>query len=194
MSNPPIVVLASGTGSNLQAIMDAIAAGRLHARIAAVLSDVPDAMALKRARQRNIPTKLLPKLPSETKTDYSARLAETIRPYAPQLICLAGFMRLVAEPLLTEFSKRIINIHPALLPAYPGLNAIERAFSDQQKVTGCTIHYVDAGIDTGPTIAQQTIEIHSDDTLDSLTRRIHQAEHILYPAVIEKLLHLHSVP
>jgi phosphoribosylglycinamide formyltransferase-1 len=183
-----IAVFASGNGSNLQAIIDAIAHKKLDARIAVVVSDTPGAHALARAATHQIPTLLLPAQAGEKKEVYAARVAAALAPYGVTLICLAGFMRLLGKALLDAYPNRIINIHPSLLPAYPGLHVIKRAFDDRVAETGCTIHYVDAGVDTGPVIAQTRVAIRKEDTVDSLTERIHTAEHALYPATIQKVL------
>lgn len=183
-----IAVFASGTGSNLQAIIDAIEGGRLGARIAVVVSDVPHAPALARAARHGIPAMVIAPERGETREAYAARTVSALKVYPIDLICLAGFMRVLGRPLLEAFPRRIINIHPALLPAYPGLRAIERAFADGLKETGCTIHYVDDGIDTGPIIAQARVPIHADDTIETLTARVHAAEYALYPQTIQNLL------
>lgn len=183
-----IAVFASGNGSNLQAIIDAVAQKKLNAHIAVVVSDTEGAYALTRATTHQIPTILIPAQAGEKKEAYATRLVVTLKPYAVTLICLAGFMRLLGKPLLDAYPNRIINIHPSLLPAYPGLHVIERAFADHVSETGCTIHYVDAGMDTGPTIAQTRVAIRDEDTLETLTERIHNTEHALYPATIQKVL------
>lgn len=189
-----IAVFISGNGSNLQAIIDAIDERKLNAKVAVVVSNAPDAYGLKRAANHNIPTMVLAANAGESRDSYSARLVDALKPYAPTLICLAGFMKLLGQPILQSYPRRIINIHPSLLPAYPGLHVIEQAFSDHATETGCTIHYVDAGVDTGPIIAQSRIPVLSSDTVTSLTERIHAAEHTLYPATIQKVLDQISAP
>lgn len=183
-----IAVFISGNGSNLQAIIDAIDEGKLDARIAVVVSNTPEAYGLRRAANHTIPTIVVTSKSGESRDHYSARLLEALKPYDPALICLAGFMKLLGHPILQAYPRRIINIHPSLLPAYPGLHVIETAFADQVAETGCTIHYVDSGVDTGPIIAQTRVAIRQGDTLDTLTERIHAAEHALYPATIQKVL------
>lgn len=183
-----IAVLASGNGSNLQAIIDAITAKTLSATLAVVVSDVPRARALSRAEATGVPTLTLPPLPKEPRDAYAGRLVAALSPYQVNLICLAGFMRIVGQPLLDAYPNRIINIHPALLPSYPGIDAITRAFADRVTETGCTVHYIDAGIDTGPVIAQTEVAVLPTDTVATLTERIHEAEHVLYPQVIQKVL------
>lgn len=183
-----IAVFISGSGSNLQAIIDAIDAGQLDAAIAVVVSNAPDAYGLQRAAAHHIPTIVVQSIPGESRDQYGARLVNAISPYAPALICLAGFMKLLGAPILQAYPNRIINIHPSLLPAYPGLNVIARAFEDHASVTGCTIHYVDTGMDTGPIIAQAHVPVLPGDTIATLTERMHAAEHALYPATIQKVL------
>lgn len=183
-----IAVFVSGNGSNLQAIIDAIDSRKLDTKIAVVVSNTPDAYGLQRAAAHKIPAIVLPSHSGESRDDYSTRIVEALKPYNPTLLCLAGFMKLLGQPILKAYPRRIINIHPSLLPAYPGLHVIEQAFADHVTETGCTIHYVDNGVDTGPAIAQVRIPILPDDTLTTLTARVHAAEHILYPQVIQKIL------
>jgi phosphoribosylglycinamide formyltransferase-1 len=184
-----IGILGSGSGSNMQAILDAIDAGTLDARIALVLSDNPQAFILERARTRNIPTAHIDcrgfrtRFPEEAQQETAARLKDA----GVELVCLAGFLRLVRAPLLDAFPMRILNIHPALLPAFPGLDAWKQALDAGVPETGCTVHFVDAGMDTGPVILQQRVPVQPDDTPESLHARIQTAEHELYPAAIRKI-------
>lgn len=179
-------ILGSGSGSNMQAILDAIRAGTLHAKIVLVLSDNPEAFILQRAADAGIPTGLIDcrgfrsKFPDEAQEE----TAEALRSSGAQIICLAGFMRLVKRPLLEAFPERILNIHPALLPAYPGLHAWEQAVADGATESGCTVHYVDAGMDTGPVILQAKVPVLPDDTPASLHARIQVEEHRVYPEAI----------
>ena len=179
-------ILGSGSGSNMQAILDAIRAGTLQAEIALVLSDNPEGFILQRAADADIPTGLIDcrgfrtKFPAEAQEE----AAEALRAAGAQLVCLAGFMRLVKRPLLAAFPDRILNIHPALLPAYPGLHAWEQAVEDGATESGCTVHYVDAGIDTGPVILQTKVPVLPDDTPATLHARIQIEEHSLYPEAI----------
>lgn len=182
-------VLGSGSGSNMQAILDAIDAGTLAARIALVLSDRPDAFILERARLRGIPTGVIDcrgfrtKFPAEAQAETAARLQAA----GVQLVCLAGFLRLVKRPLLEAFPRRILNIHPALLPAFPGLESWKQALAAGVAETGCTVHFVDAGMDTGPVILQERVPVLPGDTPESLHARIQVAEHRLYPAAISRV-------
>ena len=181
-----LAVLGSGSGSNCQSIFNAIDDGRLNAEVVAVYSDNPEAYILERARLRGVPAEVLDcqgyknKFPLETQ----AALAERLQELRVDLICLAGFMRLVKAPLLEAFPRRILNIHPALLPAFPGVEAWKQALQAGAARTGCTVHYVDAGMDTGEVIMQAQVPVLPGDTAESLHARIQVQEHILYPAAI----------
>lgn len=184
-----IGILGSGSGSNMQAILDAIDAGTLDARIGLVLSDNPEAYILERARVRGIPTGLIDchgyrtKFPEQAQMETAARLKAA----GVDLVCLAGFLRLVRAPLLVAFPGRILNIHPALLPAFPGLEAWKQALVAGVSETGCTVHFVDEGMDTGPVILQQSVPVLEGDTAESLHARIQVVEHRLYPEAIRKV-------
>jgi len=182
-------ILGSGSGSNMQAILDAIDAGTLDARIALVLSDNPDAFILERAAKRGIPTGIIDchgfktKYPEEAQAETAARLKDA----GVELVCLAGFLRLVKRPLLDVFPERIINIHPSLLPAFPGLESWKQALAAGVSETGCTVHFVDDGMDTGPVIIQEKVPVLPDDTDKTLHARIQVIEHRLYPEAIRKV-------
>jgi phosphoribosylglycinamide formyltransferase 1 len=182
-------VLGSGSGSNMQAILDAIEDGTLDARIGLVLSDNPDAFILKRAEKHGIPTGLIDCRGFKTKfpEEAQAETAQRLKAAGVELVCLAGFLRLVKRPLLDVFPNRILNIHPSLLPAYPGLESWKQALVAGEKEAGCTVHFVDEGMDTGPVILQERVPILSDDTAESLHARIQVIEHRLYPAAIRKI-------
>jgi phosphoribosylglycinamide formyltransferase-1 len=179
-------VLGSGKGSNFVAIADAIAAGTVPAEIAVVLSDVESAGVLEHARQRNLPARFIApgkfrtKLEEDAERAYVAALQEA----KVDLIVLAGFMRVLKGDFLRAFEGRIVNVHPSLLPSFPGLEAWKQALDYGVKVTGCTVHYVDAGVDSGAIIAQQTVPVLDDDTAQTLHARIHSAEHELYPKCV----------
>lgn len=179
-------VLGSGSGSNMQAILDAIDAGTLDARISLVLSDNPDAFILKRAQGRGIETGVIDCRGYRTKFPDEAQheTAERLKAAGVELICLAGFLRLVKRPLLDAFPDRILNIHPALLPAFPGLESWKQALDAGVSESGCTVHYVDDGMDTGPVILQESVPILPGDSAESLHARIQVVEHRLYPAAI----------
>jgi phosphoribosylglycinamide formyltransferase 1 len=187
MSQPfRIGVLGSGKGSNFLALADAAAQNRLGAEIAIVLSDVETAGILEQVRERKLPAQFIPPGNFRTKLDESAERAfiEELTKARVDLIALAGFMRVLKGEFLRAFADRIINIHPSLLPAFPGLEAWKQALDHGVKVTGCTVHFVDAGVDSGPIIAQQPVPVLDDDTPETLHARIQQAEHQLYPGCV----------
>ena len=179
-------VLGSGKGSNFVAIADAVAAGKIPAEVAVVLSDVESAGILAHARDRKIPAKFVPPGKFRTKLDEAAEGAfvSALRAAKVDLIVLAGFMRVLKGEFLRTFEGRIVNIHPSLLPSFPGLEAWKQALEHGVKVTGCTVHFVDAGVDCGPIIGQQTVPVLDTDTPESLHQRIHAAEHELYPECV----------
>ncbi|MEZ7957269.1 MAG: phosphoribosylglycinamide formyltransferase [Rubritalea sp.] len=182
-------VLGSGSGSNMQAIMDAIDAGELNAEIVLVLSDFPDAYILERARKAGLRGEVIDcggfktKFPDESQSVVAAKLKQA----GVDIVCLAGFMRLVKQPLLDIFPERILNIHPSLLPAYPGLMAWKQAVEDGATESGCTVHHVDAGMDTGSIILQAKVPVLADDNAATLHARIQVQEHSLYPRAIAKV-------
>ncbi len=186
MTKLRLAVFGSVSGSNCQSIFNAIDDGRLNAEVVIVLSDHADAYILERARLRGVPTQVMDcggfknKFPLEEQE----RLAQQLRGLGIDMICLAGFMRLVKAPLLDAFPNRILNIHPALLPKYPGVEAWKQALEDGATQTGCTVHYVDAGMDSGEIIMQAYVPVLPDDTPESLHARIQVQEHVLYPAAI----------
>jgi phosphoribosylglycinamide formyltransferase-1 len=184
-----IGVLGSGKGSNFVAIADAISGGQVPANLALVLSDVADAGILERARERNIPCrhiapgKFRTKLDDAAEAEFIAALCEA----KVDLVVLAGFMRIIKSGFLSAFANRVINIHPSLLPSFPGLEAWKQALDHGVKVTGCTVHFVDAGVDNGPIIGQQAVPVLEHDTPETLHQRIHAAEHELYPRCVGAL-------
>lgn len=182
-------VLGSGSGSNMQAILDAIENGSLDAEIVLVLSDHPDAYILERARKAGIPADVIDCGGYKTRFPEQSQLAvaQQLKSAGVHIVCLAGFMRLVKQPLLDSFPGRILNIHPSLLPAYPGLMAWKQAVEDGASESGCTVHYVDAGMDTGPIILQARVPVLADDTAESLHQRIQVEEHRIYPEAVRKV-------
>ena len=184
-----IGVLGSGKGSNFVAIADACAAGTVAAAVALVVSDAAEAGILDRASERSIPARFLPPGKFRTKLDEEAERSyiEALRAAEVDLVVLAGFMRVLKDAFLQAFAGRIVNIHPSLLPSFPGLAAWEQALAHGVRVTGCTVHFVDAGVDSGPIIGQQTVPVLDDDTAETLHQRIHAAEHALYPRCVAAL-------
>ena len=185
-----IAVLGSGRGSNFQSLAEAINNGGLNARIVCVLSNVKDAFILERARQMHIPAEYIAPAPFKTKQEGKAeqQTIDRLRHYGAELIALAGFMMIIKPQLLQAFAGRIVNIHPSLLPSFPGLEAWKQALAYGVKVTGCTVHYVDAGTDTGPIILQKTVPVLEGDTAESLHARIQEQEHLAYPAAIRQVI------
>jgi len=184
-----IGVIGSGRGSNFESIAEACAQGGLPARIALVLSDVPDSGILQRAQRRGIPARHIPPGRFRTKLDEEAELGyvQALRQAEVDWIVLAGFMRVLKGEFLKNFEGRIVNIHPSLLPSFPGLEAWKQALDYGVKVTGCTVHLVDAGVDSGPIIGQKAVPVLDDDTPETLHQRIHVAEHELYPECLAAL-------
>lgn len=184
-----IAVLGSGNGSNFESIANAVESGMLSARIACVISDVPDAFILERARRRNIPARHMDCAPFKTKLDDAAEreAVSYMQRHGADTVALAGFMRIVKGGLLAAFPNRIVNIHPSLLPAFPGLKSWKQALDYGAKWTGCTVHFVDGGMDTGPIILQRAVPILDDDTAESLHARIQEQEHAAYPQALQWL-------
>ncbi len=179
-------VLGSGKGSNFVAIADAITAGTIPAEVGVVLSDVEGAGILEHARARNLPAQFIAPGKFRTKLDEESERAfvAALRAAGVDLIVLAGFMRVLKGDFLRAFEGRIVNVHPSLLPSFPGLEAWKQALDHGVKFTGCTVHFVDAGVDSGAIIGQQTVPVLDDDTSESLHQRIHAAEHELYPKCV----------
>ena len=183
-----LAVLVSGRGSNLQAIINAVERRELQATIALVASNRAEAPALDRAKAHGIDTVFLdPKLHSG-RDAYDRALADLLRSRAIDLICLAGFMRILSREFVRAFAGKIINVHPSLLPAFPGLDAQKQALAYGAKCSGCTVHFVDEGVDSGPIILQAAVPVQDGDDEDSLSRRILEQEHILYPQAIQLIL------
>jgi phosphoribosylglycinamide formyltransferase 1 len=185
---PRLAVLISGRGSNLQALIDAIADGRLRAVIALVVSNVEGVQGLARADAAGLPTRVLPQRQWPSREAYDEALAGTIRDWQVDLICLAGFMRLLGRNFIDTFPNQILNIHPSLLPAFPGLEAQRQAFDHGVHVTGVTVHFVNAQLDAGPIVMQAAVPVLPDDTPDTLAARILNEEHRIYPEAIQRVL------
>lgn len=175
-----IGVLASGRGSNLQAIIDAIEAGRLRSTLAVVVSDRADARALERARKHGAPALFMDPKAYPDREAFDRALLDVLQTHAVELVCLAGFMRILTPAFVRALPGRILNIHPALLPAFPGLHAQRRALEYGVKVSGATVHFVDEGVDTGPIICQAAVAVREDDTEETLAARILAEEHRIY--------------
>ncbi len=180
-----LAVLASGQGTNLQAILDACQDGKLAAEVVLVISDQEQAFALERARQAGIAAQWLNPRQYKGRTAYDAALRTQLEAANVGLIVLAGFMRILGKDFVENFTGRIINLHPALLPSFPGLHAIEKAWQHGVRYTGCTVHFVDTGVDSGPIILQRVVEVLSEDSVAELEQRIHAAEHEILPKAIQ---------
>jgi phosphoribosylglycinamide formyltransferase-1 len=189
ISPPRLAVLGSGKGSNFVALQEAILAGKLDARIVLVISDLPDAVILAKAAAFGLPTATLPPSPFRTKLGPEGELAlvELLHGHAVEWVVLAGYMRVVKEPLLNAFPGRIVNIHPSLLPDFKGLRAWEQALAAGVQETGCTVHFVNRDVDAGEIIAQQRVPVLAGDTPETLHARIQVAEHELYPAALRQV-------
>ena len=177
-------ILISGRGSNLQAIIDAAGKGKIPARVAVVISNNPAAFGLERARKHNIPSVVVNHKEYQDKNTYELEIVKVLKENNVDLVCLAGYMRIVGQVILEHFQGKIINIHPALLPSFPGLHAQKQAIEHGAKVSGVTVHFVDEGCDTGPIILQKAVKVEDNDTEETLSDRILKQEHKLYPEAI----------
>jgi phosphoribosylglycinamide formyltransferase 1 len=187
MDNRKIAILLSGRGSNFVAIQEAIDRGDLNARICSVISNVEGAAGIARANEFGLTTLCLPSQGIE-RVEYDRMLLKALRSFEPALVCMAGFMRVLSPEFLKEYSRRVLNIHPALLPSFPGLHAQRQALQYGVKISGCTVHFADEGVDTGPILMQQAVEVLEDDTEDSLSARILEQEHRIYWRAIALVL------
>jgi phosphoribosylglycinamide formyltransferase-1 len=185
LSQPCVLaVLVSGNGSNLQMFIDKIESGELNARIACVISNNPDAYALTRAKAHAIPAIIHENSGFTGRRDYDAGMVSILQGYGVELVVLAGFMRILSDVMVTAFPNAIMNIHPALLPAFPGLHAQQQALDYGVKFSGCTVHFVDCGTDTGPIILQAVVPVKQDDTEEALSARIQAEEHRTFPEAV----------
>jgi phosphoribosylglycinamide formyltransferase-1 len=178
-------VLVSGSGSNLQSIIDSIESGILHASIEIVISNNPDAFALERAKKHHLESIVIDHTEFTTREDFDQRMIDVLTSHSVDLVIMAGFMRILSTLFLRSFPMRIINIHPALLPSFQGLHAQRQAFDYGVKFSGCTVHFADEGVDTGPIIIQSVVPVYDDDTEESLQKRILKEEHRIYPQAIQ---------
>ena len=183
-----IAVFASGSGSNFQAILDVVQAGELEANISLLICDKPGAYVIERAKAAGIPTFIFKAKDYSGKEDYEKEICLRLKELDVEFVVLAGYMRLIGSTLLREFKNRIVNIHPSLLPAFPGKDAIGQALSANAKWSGVTIHFVDEGMDTGPIIVQERVRLDENETRESLQEKIQAIEHKLYPAILQMLL------
>jgi phosphoribosylglycinamide formyltransferase 1 len=179
-----VAVLASGSGTNLEAILIEIEKGALPATVVAVISDNPDAYALERARKRGIDTKVVERKDYPDRGAFDRAVLEAVRASGAQLVVLAGYMKLISDEMVEALRGRIMNIHPALLPSFPGEQGVLDALDYGVKVSGVTVHFVDEGLDTGPIIVQRAVPVEEGDDVESLHARIHQAEYVAYPEAI----------
>jgi phosphoribosylglycinamide formyltransferase-1 len=178
-------VLVSGSGSNLQAIIDNIEAGRLDARIKIMISNVPDVLALERAKKHNIPSVVISHKEYKRREDFDQKIVEALQAHGVELVVLAGYMRVVTSVLLRAFPMRVMNIHPALLPSFPGTHVWQAEVDYGVKFAGCTVHFVDEGTDTGPIIIQAVVPVYDDDTAETLNARILKQEHKIFSQAIQ---------
>jgi phosphoribosylglycinamide formyltransferase 1 len=179
-----VAVLVSGHGSNLQALIDASASPEYPAQIALVISNVPTAFAIERARAAGLPTQVIDHRAFQVREDFERALLDALTEHRAELVCLAGFMRILSPGFLKMFPGQILNIHPSLLPAFPGLHAPKQALIHGVKITGCTVHFVDEGTDNGPILVQAAVPVLPGDTEESLAARIHVEEHRIYPMAV----------
>jgi phosphoribosylglycinamide formyltransferase-1 len=177
-----VVILISGRGSNMEALLGA------GLPVSAVISNRADAKGLQLAAARGIPTRVVEHRAFASRDAFDAALAAEIERFEPRLVALAGFMRVLTPGFVARYGDRLLNIHPSLLPAFPGLDAIRRAWDHGVRVTGCTVHLVDPALDAGPIVAQAAVEVRDDDTAETLEARVHDAEHRLYPEAVRRFL------
>lgn len=185
MKTLKIGVLASGRGSNFQAIIDSIETGYIHAQIKALITDNPKAFSIERAKKHGIESLIMRPERYSSRDEYFKDIAAELRKRDVELVVLAGFMRIVGKPLLDVYPHRVMNIHPALLPSFPGLHGQKQAIDYGVKISGCTVHFVDEGVDTGPIIIQAAVPVKDDDTEETLSRRILKLEHKIFPEAIK---------
>lgn len=188
MERKRLGVLVSGRGSNLQALIDASKARDYPAEVVVVISNNPSAYAIERAKRENIPVFVVERENYKNKKEYEEKIKEILQSFRVDLVVLAGYMKIVGKTLLEAFPNRIINIHPSLLPSFPGLEAQKQAWEYGVKISGCTVHFVDEGIDSGPIIGQRAVPVYDDDTPETLAERILQEEHKLIVESVKKVL------
>ncbi|EMA6343773.1 phosphoribosylglycinamide formyltransferase [Bacillus cytotoxicus] len=183
-----LAIFASGSGSNFQAFVNAVEENRLHAEISLLVCDQPEARVIGRAHYHHVPCFTFSAKAYESKKAFEKEILKKLREYEIDFVILAGYMRLIGPTLLEAYGGKIINIHPSLLPSFPGKDAVGQALEAGVKVTGVTIHYVDAGMDTGPIIAQEAVQVSANDTRDNLQKKIQQVEHRLYIDTVNNIM------
>ncbi|MGY3766581.1 phosphoribosylglycinamide formyltransferase [Vagococcus vulneris] len=183
-----VAIFASGSGSNFQALVESFNKHEIPGKLICLFCDQEKAYVIKRAQKAKVPYFVLPKKKTQTKTDYEKQIIHFLREAKIDLICLAGYMKILGKEILEAYPNRIINIHPSLLPKFKGVHSIEQFYNSSEKETGITIHLVDKGIDTGPIIFQKKIICREQESLEDLTERIHELEHAYYPKVIAKFI------
>jgi len=181
-----IAIFASGTGSNFQAIVDAVKARCLHVEVALLVCDKPGALVIEKAKNENIRSFVFNPKEYEAKAIFEKEMISQLRQNEVDVVVLAGYMRLIGPTLLAAYKNKIVNIHPSLLPAFPGKDAIGQAVRAGVKRTGVTVHYVDEGMDTGPIIAQRALELSGEESLTEVERKIHEIEHVFYPEILQE--------
>ena len=186
---PPLIlgVMASGSGSNFEAVARSIESGNLNAKIAVLIHNKPDIQAIERAQQRGIPTVLLDHRNYPTREELDRAIVATFQAYQVECVVMAGWMRVITQVLIDAFVDRVINIHPSLLPSFPGIRSIEQALAAKVKITGCTVHLVSLKVDSGPILVQSAVPVFADDTAETLHARVQIQEHIILPQAIEIL-------
>jgi phosphoribosylglycinamide formyltransferase, formyltetrahydrofolate-dependent len=183
-----IAIFASGMGTNFTAIADSIKEGSLNAQIAVLVCDKPKATVIRKAEKLRIPTFVFSAKDYNSKAEYETEIAQLLKEKKVEWLVLAGYMRLIGETLLATYENKIVNIHPALLPKFPGKDAIRQSFEAKEKIVGATIHYVDSGMDTGKIISQASIKLTGRESLETVAAKIHAIEHILFPQTLSELL------
>ncbi|MBD7895499.1 phosphoribosylglycinamide formyltransferase [Limosilactobacillus sp. Sa3CUN2] len=183
-----VAIFASGNGTNFEVLTNHFQKGDIPGKLALLFCNHPDAPVMERAKRLGVPAESFTVKSCGGKEEYEKQVLKLLQKYQIDFIILAGYLRVVGPTILDHYDYRIVNLHPAWLPEYPGLHSIERAFNDHKKQTGVTVHYIDSGLDSGPIIAQRHVPILADDTVDTLEARVHETEHQLYPEAVKQVL------
>ena len=183
-----VAIFASGNGTNFEVLTNHFQKGDIPGKLALLFCNHPDAPVMERAKRLGVPAESFTVKSCGGKEEYEKQVLKLLHKYQIDFIILAGYLRVVGPTILDHYDHRIVNLHPAWLPEYPGLHSIERAFNDHKKQTGVTVHYIDSGLDSGPIIAQRHVPILADDTVDTLEARVHETEHQLYPEAVKQVL------